>query len=91
MRSHPFGLLYKYRLRIVAALALAMEVAPFGVKICTLEPGGIRTNWARWAGQDAPELLPDYEGSVGPLLKLLKSIEGRQEGDPHKIADLIFI
>ena len=69
--------------------ALAMEVAPFGVKICTLEPGGIRTNWARRAGQDAPELLPDYEGSVGPILKLLKSIEGRQEGDPHKIADLI--
>ena len=25
--------------------SLAMEVAPFGVKICTLEPGGIRTNW----------------------------------------------
>ena len=69
--------------------ALAMEVAPFGVKICTLEPGGIRTNWARRAGQDAPELLPAYEGSVGPILKLLKSIEGRQEGDPHKIADLI--
>jgi NAD(P)-dependent dehydrogenase (short-subunit alcohol dehydrogenase family) len=69
--------------------ALAMEVAPFGVKICTLEPGGIRTNWARRAGQDAPELLPDYEGSVGPILKLLKSIEGRQEGDPRKIADLI--
>jgi NAD(P)-dependent dehydrogenase (short-subunit alcohol dehydrogenase family) len=41
--------------------ALAMEVAPFGVKICTLEPGGIRTNWFRRAGQDAPELLPDYE------------------------------
>src|ERR1700694_3574521 len=34
--------------------ALAMEVAPFGVKVCTLEPGGIRTNWARRAGQDAP-------------------------------------
>jgi NAD(P)-dependent dehydrogenase (short-subunit alcohol dehydrogenase family) len=69
--------------------ALAMEVAPFGVKICTLEPGGIRTNWARRAGQNAPELLPDYEPSVGPILKLLESIEGRQEGDPRKIADLI--
>src|SRR5271169_2128524 len=69
--------------------ALAMEVAPFGVKICTLEPGGVRTNWARRAGQDAPELLPDYEASVGPILKLLKSIEGCQEGDPRKIADLI--
>jgi NAD(P)-dependent dehydrogenase (short-subunit alcohol dehydrogenase family) len=69
--------------------ALAMEVAPFGVKICTLEPGGIRTNWARRAGQNAPELLPDYEASVGPILKLLQSIEGRQEGDPRRIADLI--
>jgi NAD(P)-dependent dehydrogenase (short-subunit alcohol dehydrogenase family) len=69
--------------------ALAMEVAPFGVKVCTLEPGGIRTNWARRAKQDAPDLLPDYEASVGPILKLLDSLEGRQEGDPRKIADVI--
>ena len=45
--------------------SLAMEVAPFGVKVCTLEPGGIRTNWARRAGENIPELLPDYEASVG--------------------------
>ena len=69
--------------------SLAMEVAPFGVKICTLEPGGIRTNWARRAGQNAPELLPDYEASVGAIFKLLRSIEGRSEGDPRKIADVI--
>jgi NAD(P)-dependent dehydrogenase (short-subunit alcohol dehydrogenase family) len=69
--------------------ALAMEVAPFGVKICTLEPGGIRTNWARRAGQNAPDLLPDYEPSVGSMLKMLRSLEGRAEGDPRKIADVI--
>lgn len=69
--------------------SLAMEVAPFGVKVCTLEPGGIRTNWARRAGQDAPALLPDYESAVGPIFKLLQAIEGRQEGDPAKIASLI--
>jgi NAD(P)-dependent dehydrogenase (short-subunit alcohol dehydrogenase family) len=69
--------------------ALAMEVAPFGVKVCTLEPGGIRTNWARRAGQNAPELLPEYEASVGQIMKLLRSIEGRSEGDPRKIADVI--
>jgi NAD(P)-dependent dehydrogenase (short-subunit alcohol dehydrogenase family) len=69
--------------------ALAMEVAPFGVKICTLEPGGIRTNWQRRAGQNAPDLLPDYEASVGSMLKLLRSLEGRSEGDPRKIADVI--
>ncbi len=69
--------------------SLAMEVAPFGVKICTLEPGGIRTNWARRARQNTPELLPDYQASVGPLLELLRSIDGRAEGDPRKIAALI--
>src|SRR5713226_3631520 len=69
--------------------ALAMEVAPFGVKLCTLEPGGIRTNWARRAGQNAPDLLPDYESSVGSILKLLRGLEGRSEGDPRKIADVI--
>jgi NAD(P)-dependent dehydrogenase (short-subunit alcohol dehydrogenase family) len=71
--------------------SLATEVAPFGVKICTLEPGGIRTNWARRAGQNAPDLLPDYEASVGPILKLLENIEGHQEGDPRKIADVILL
>jgi NAD(P)-dependent dehydrogenase (short-subunit alcohol dehydrogenase family) len=69
--------------------ALAMEVAPFGVKVCTLEPGGIRTNWARRAGQDRADLLPDYEPTVGPIYQLLQSIQGRQEGDPRKIASLI--
>ena len=69
--------------------ALAAEVAPFGVKVCTLEPGGIRTNWARRAGQNPPDLLPDYQAPVGQMLNLLQSIEGRQEGDPNKIADLI--
>jgi len=69
--------------------ALAMEVAPFGVKVCTPEPGGIRTNWARRAGRNAPVLLPDYAASVGSMLKLLRSHEGRSEGDPRKIADVI--
>src|SRR5882724_8907716 len=65
--------------------ALAMKVAPFGVKICTLEPGGIRTNWARRARQKAPELLPEYEASVGANLKVLQTHEVLSEGDPRKI------
>jgi NAD(P)-dependent dehydrogenase (short-subunit alcohol dehydrogenase family) len=69
--------------------ALAMEVAPFGVKVCTLEPGGIRTNWARRAAQNAPDLLPEYEASVGAMFKILRGLEGRSEGDPRKIADVI--
>ncbi len=69
--------------------SLAMEVAPFGLKVCTLEPGGIRTNWAQRAVQNAPDLLPEYEASVGAFLKMLRGLEGRLEGDPRKIADVI--
>src|SRR6202795_1513355 len=69
--------------------SLAMEVAPFGVKSWTLEPGGIRTNWARRAGQNAPDVLREYEASVGSMFKILRSLEGRAEGDPRKIADVI--
>ena len=49
--------------------ALATEVAPFGAKIYTLEPGGIRINWARRARQNTPHLLPEYEASVGAMPK----------------------
>jgi NAD(P)-dependent dehydrogenase (short-subunit alcohol dehydrogenase family) len=69
--------------------SLAMEVASFGVKVCTLEPGGIRTNWARRAVQNAPDLLPEYEATVGSSLKMLRGLEGRWESDPRKIADVI--
>jgi len=69
--------------------SLAGEVAPFGVKVCTLEPGGIRTNWAQRAGEGSPQVLPDYEDSVGAIYRLLASVRGKSEGDPKRIADLI--
>jgi NAD(P)-dependent dehydrogenase (short-subunit alcohol dehydrogenase family) len=70
--------------------SLAAEVAGFGVKVCTLEPGGIRTNFAKRAERAAPpNLLPEYEAAVGPILKLLQSIQGREESDPRKIAEVV--
>src|SRR4029077_1730439 len=73
----------------VSATLWRWKSRPFGVKVCTLEPGGIRTNWARRAVQDAPDLLPEYEATVGSFLKILRGLEGRAEGDPRKIADVI--
>src|SRR6202165_3459461 len=69
--------------------SLAMKVAPFGVKLTTLEPGGIRTNWARRARANAPHLLPEYEASVGLALTTLRGNEERAESDPRKIARVI--
>jgi NAD(P)-dependent dehydrogenase (short-subunit alcohol dehydrogenase family) len=69
--------------------SLAAEVASFGVKVCVLEPGGMRTNWARRARQDMPELLPDYQRSLGPLFEVLQHISGHEESDPKKVAHAI--
>jgi len=69
--------------------SLAQEVAPFGVKVCALEPGGMRTNWGARAHQDVPALLPDYEPSVGAIITTLKSLWGQENGDPLKVAQVI--
>ncbi len=69
--------------------SLAQEVAPFGVKVCALEPGGMRTNWGVRAHHDVPELLPDYEASVGAIVKALHSLWGQENSDPAKVAQVI--
>src|SRR5438552_7490208 len=69
--------------------SLAQEVAPFGVKVCALEPGGMRTNWGARANKDTPDLLPDYEPSVGAVAKALASYWGNEKSDPAKVAQLI--
>jgi NAD(P)-dependent dehydrogenase (short-subunit alcohol dehydrogenase family) len=69
--------------------SLAREVAPFGVKVCALEPGGMRTNWAARANKDTPELLPDYEPSVGAVIKALAPLWGQERSDPAKVAQVI--
>jgi NAD(P)-dependent dehydrogenase (short-subunit alcohol dehydrogenase family) len=69
--------------------SLAKEVASFGVKVCALEPGGMRTNWGTRAHKDMPDLLPDYEPSVGAVVKALESLWGHENSDPAKVAQVI--
>jgi NAD(P)-dependent dehydrogenase (short-subunit alcohol dehydrogenase family) len=69
--------------------SLAQEVAPFGVKVCALEPGGLRTNWGARANKDIPDLLPEYEPSVGAVVKALHSLWGQENSDPAKVAQVV--
>jgi NAD(P)-dependent dehydrogenase (short-subunit alcohol dehydrogenase family) len=69
--------------------AIAQEVASFGVKVCALEPGGMRTNWGHRAVGDIPTLLPEYEPSVGALIKTLAGYWGHETSDPRKVAQVI--
>lgn len=68
---------------------LALEGAPFNVKVTALEPGGMRTNWGRRAFSNAAELLPGYEDSVGTTRKALETYWGTEPGDPTKVAEVV--
>jgi NAD(P)-dependent dehydrogenase (short-subunit alcohol dehydrogenase family) len=68
---------------------VAKEVGHLGIRVCTLEPGGMRTDWASEARRGIDDMLPDYEQSVGKMLKLLEAYGGHEISDPAKIAALI--
>jgi NAD(P)-dependent dehydrogenase (short-subunit alcohol dehydrogenase family) len=68
---------------------LAQEAMGFGVKVVSLEPGGMRTDWGFIAGEKQTELLPEYQPTVGMMLGMLKKYAGNEVGDPQKIADLV--
>jgi NAD(P)-dependent dehydrogenase (short-subunit alcohol dehydrogenase family) len=65
------------------------EVAPFGIRICTLEPGGMRTEWGHEARTTLEHLPQDYQASLGDFKALIDSYVGHEVGDPERIAKLI--
>ncbi|MCW0002027.1 SDR family oxidoreductase [Pararhizobium sp. YC-54] len=70
--------------------SLAKEVKPFGVTAVAIEPGSIRTNWTRVARGHVPPLLPEYEPTVGAIMKMTEGYAGTEPGDPDKVAAVLF-
>jgi len=68
---------------------LAKEVAPLGIKVTSVEPGGMRTDWGQIARGAAPDIWPDYQASVGVLTQRLAEYIGHEVGDPDKVAQVL--
>lgn len=65
---------------------LAKEVAPLGIKVTVVEPGGFRTDWAG-ASMTVHDIHPAYEASVGQMMRYREGAVAL--GDPVKAAQAI--
>ncbi|WP_168123653.1 SDR family NAD(P)-dependent oxidoreductase [Paenibacillus sp. HB172176] len=70
--------------------AVSAEIAPFGIKMTALEPGGMRTNWGKRAFDNRRDMLPEYQTTIGSIMKQLESYWGNEPGDPEKVAEVVY-
>ena len=68
--------------------ALAKEVAPFGIHVTCVEPGGFRTDWAGASMTYAAE-IEGYEETVQQRSEFFKSGKFVPMGDPDKAAKVM--
>jgi NAD(P)-dependent dehydrogenase (short-subunit alcohol dehydrogenase family) len=76
----------KFALSGVAEV-LAQEVAPLGIAVTALEPGGLRTDWAGSSMTIAP-VSEQYDSTVGARVRLFEAHKP-ERGDPAKAARVL--
>jgi len=70
--------------------ALAGEVAPLGIRVTIVEPGGFRTDFAGRSISPTEQPIADYAATpAGQVRALLASYSGHEPGDPAKAAAAI--
>jgi NAD(P)-dependent dehydrogenase (short-subunit alcohol dehydrogenase family) len=67
---------------------LASEVAPLGIKVTVLEPGGMRTDWAG-SSMKIPPISEPYQQTVGAFARMVSEHHGAAPTDPRNVARLV--
>ena len=70
--------------------ALAIEVAPLGIRVIVVEPNGFRTDFVKQQSMRRSDArIADYEATSGAVLARLAASDGRQPSDPKRGANAI--
>jgi len=69
--------------------ALAVEVAPLGIRVLLVEPGPFRTDWAGRSLKQSAFFISDYEQTAGKRRRAMAKYSGTQPGDPARAAEAV--
>jgi NAD(P)-dependent dehydrogenase (short-subunit alcohol dehydrogenase family) len=72
----------------VEGFSEVLEMAPFGVRVTIIEPGGFRTEFAGTSSR-ITEGSPAYAETIGKTAAMQRAYDGHQPGDPVKAAQAI--
>ncbi|MCI2421635.1 SDR family NAD(P)-dependent oxidoreductase [Saccharopolyspora sp. K220] len=67
---------------------LAVETAPFGVKVVVVEPSGFATDWAG-SSMTIHDIPADYDATIGAMHRVVRANEAVAAGDPVRAAEII--
>lgn len=69
--------------------SLQKELAPLGITVTAVEPGGFRTDFAGRSLKQSAEAIDDYAQTAGKRRKENDTVHGTQQGDPDRAAQVI--
>jgi NAD(P)-dependent dehydrogenase (short-subunit alcohol dehydrogenase family) len=67
---------------------LAVETAPFGIKVMVVEPSGFATDWAG-SSMTVHEIPADYDSTIGTMDRRMRRSPAGPAGDPARAAEII--
>jgi NAD(P)-dependent dehydrogenase (short-subunit alcohol dehydrogenase family) len=67
---------------------LAVETAPFGVRVMVVEPSGFATDWAG-SSMTIHDVPADYDATIGAMHRRMRANPAGPAGDPLRAAEII--